>query len=206
MEQTRPLLSVTDREFDALVLAGGASRRLGGTDKCCVQVAGRSLLSWALEAVSHAERVVVVGPERGLPPPLLSAREEPPLSGPVAAIAAGVRRLAEARTSRDLVVVACDMPRVDRAAVSRLAAERDDTSTDVAVFVDDTGRRQYFPAVFGVAPLVAALAELGPPAGAAVRDLFGRLTVLEVQADPGVTADCDTWDDVDRSRRAMEGR
>ena len=211
MEQTRRLPPVTLRRLDAIVLAGGAGRRLGGIDKCGVEVAGRSLLRWALDAVADAERTVVVGPDRGLTPSVLSAREEPAGAGPVAAIAAGVRRLADAPDVAEspaarVAVVACDMPRVDRTAVHRLAAELETASADVAVYVDDTGRRQHFPAVFGGVRLAAALNELGPPAGAAVHHLLSRLTVVELAADPGVTADCDTWDEVETSRRAMEGR
>lgn len=197
-------------ELDALVLAGGAGRRLGGTDKCSVEIAGRTLLAWALNSVAAAGSVVVVGPDRGLPAPLLQAREEPSGGGPVAAIAAGVRRLQsqrpEAAPARSTVVVACDMPRVGRAAVERLVTALASPGAQAAVYVEGDGRQQHFPAAFAAGALEEALAGLGEPAGAAVRDLLSRLTVVGVPADPGLTADCDTWDDVARARLAMEGR
>ena len=51
----------------AIVLAGGAGRRLGGADKAALDVGGRTLLERALAAVSGVP-TVVVGPARPLPP------------------------------------------------------------------------------------------------------------------------------------------
>jgi len=48
---------------DAIVVAAGASRRMGGTDKLAVAIGGRPLLAWTLEALTRAvvvERVVIV--------------------------------------------------------------------------------------------------------------------------------------------------
>jgi 2-C-methyl-D-erythritol 4-phosphate cytidylyltransferase/2-C-methyl-D-erythritol 2,4-cyclodiphosphate synthase len=48
---------------DAIVVAAGASRRMGGQDKLMARVAGRPLLAWTLEAVAAARsvrRVIVV--------------------------------------------------------------------------------------------------------------------------------------------------
>ncbi|NJP68904.1 NTP transferase domain-containing protein, partial [Streptomyces spiramenti] len=44
--------------FDAVVLAGGAGRRLGGADKAAVRVGGRTLLDRVLTA-SRAARATV---------------------------------------------------------------------------------------------------------------------------------------------------
>jgi len=56
--------------FDAIVLAGGASRRMGGGDKTALEVGGVPLLDRALEAVRAASTVVVVGPSRTVLTPL----------------------------------------------------------------------------------------------------------------------------------------
>jgi 2-C-methyl-D-erythritol 4-phosphate cytidylyltransferase / 2-C-methyl-D-erythritol 2,4-cyclodiphosphate synthase len=51
------------RFADAVIVAAGASRRMGGTDKLAVPLLGRPLLAWALEAVSRAasvRRLIVV--------------------------------------------------------------------------------------------------------------------------------------------------
>ncbi len=96
--------------FDAVVLAGGRSTRLGGTDKPGLIVGGQTLLGSVVSAVTSAgaDRIVVVGPQRpaalrpgtgglgpgdlnpGAPGRITYAREEPPGRGPVAALACGL--------------------------------------------------------------------------------------------------------------------
>src|SRR5690606_32303891 len=78
---------------DALVLAGGAGRRLGGASKPEVLIGGVSLLDRVLEATARARRVVVVGPSRLARPGVPTVMEEPPGGGPVAGIDAGLRFL-----------------------------------------------------------------------------------------------------------------
>ena len=51
------------QSYDAVVLAGGAGRRLGGAGKPGLEVGGRTLLQWVLAAVAGAERRIVVGPD-----------------------------------------------------------------------------------------------------------------------------------------------
>jgi len=60
--------------YDALVLAGGQARRLGGMDKMAIPLGGRGLLDRVLDAVPDADRVVVVGPPRPLPRPACRRR------------------------------------------------------------------------------------------------------------------------------------
>lgn len=84
---------------DLIVLAGGSGRRLGGADKAAVTVAGRTLLSRALDARVLAARTVVVAPKSSRPAAgaaaaeVLWALEDPPLGGPVAGVAAGLAAL-----------------------------------------------------------------------------------------------------------------
>jgi 2-C-methyl-D-erythritol 4-phosphate cytidylyltransferase/2-C-methyl-D-erythritol 2,4-cyclodiphosphate synthase len=56
------------RFADAVVVAAGASRRMGGTDKMGALLGGRPLLAWTLEAVAAASSVrrivLVAAPER----------------------------------------------------------------------------------------------------------------------------------------------
>ncbi|MGZ4660519.1 MAG: molybdenum cofactor guanylyltransferase [Arthrobacter sp.] len=106
-------------EFDAVILAGGRSSRLGGVPKARLVYEGSTLLERALFAARGARAVAVVGPDPGtLPPGVLSCREDPPFAGPAAAIAAGLealdRRLGAERSDLTLIL-ACDMPRVDYA-------------------------------------------------------------------------------------------
>ena len=88
-------------EFDAIILAGGRSSRLGGVPKSGLIYDGATLLERSLRAAGAARRTVVVGPDPGgLPGGVLTCREEPPFAGPAAAIAAGLAALAADHASR----------------------------------------------------------------------------------------------------------
>src|SRR5690625_7154949 len=83
----------------AIILAGGASTRMGGTDKTRLQIAGVSSLERVLRAAPADERIVV-GPD-GQDGAELAARhgarfvlEDPPRSGPLAAPARELGRAA----------------------------------------------------------------------------------------------------------------
>ncbi len=185
--------------YDAIVLAGGAGRRLGGVDKGSVEVAGRSLLDRVLAAVGAAERRIVVGPPRELPAEVLHTSERPSGGGPVAAVAAGIE-LVEAPA---VVVLACDLPFVTRATVHsllhRLAGDRD-ARADGAQLVDETGRAQPLAAVYRTERLRAALAGVGTVTNSPMRRVVAALTMLDVETTPAAAWDCDTWADVARAR------
>ena len=184
--------------YEAIVLAGGLGRRLGGADKAVLELASQSLLSRALNAVRGAEQITVVGPPRDLPAHIRSRSEDPPGGGPVAAVAA-VIDLVETDV---VVVLACDMPFVSAADTGRLVEAVGDS--DAAMFRDAAGRRQFLAAAYRSAALQRAIGELGTVHGAAMRDVVSRLTVTDVTADPETTLDIDTWDDIARSREILE--
>jgi len=114
--------------FDAIVLAGGRARRLGGADKPGLVVAGQPILGWviAAAAAAGARAVIVVGPDRpgltvpaaGLPRGVAFVAEEPPAAGPVPAVRRG---LAETREPV-VALLAADLPFL-RAAQLRLLLE-----------------------------------------------------------------------------------
>jgi 2-C-methyl-D-erythritol 4-phosphate cytidylyltransferase / 2-C-methyl-D-erythritol 2,4-cyclodiphosphate synthase len=89
---------------DVVVVAAGASRRMGGTDKQLAPVGGRPLLAWTLDAVAaslHVDRVVLVTApgrvEAFAAAPWLPARVSAVVAGGVTrgtSVAAGVRHLA----------------------------------------------------------------------------------------------------------------
>jgi molybdopterin-guanine dinucleotide biosynthesis protein A len=194
------------RSYAAVVLAGGSGSRLGGADKAAIEVGGATQLAHARDATGAATAAVVVGPVREVPAGVLTTQEEPVGGGPVAAVAAGLQAL-PADGPEIVVVLACDMPLVDRAAVETLVralAERADV--DAALYVDVSGRRQYLAAAYRRTPLAAAIASAGPPAGMSMRAVVARLTAAEIAAHPDLTLDCDTWPDVERSREILEDR
>src|ERR1700712_3796344 len=94
--------------FSAVILAGGVAARLDGADKASVELPGRTLLTWALDAVVDAGEVVVVGDPVPAHRPVTFVREDPRHGGPVAALLTGRDALLDAPAT--LAVLACDMP------------------------------------------------------------------------------------------------
>jgi molybdopterin-guanine dinucleotide biosynthesis protein A len=179
--------------FAAVVLAGGAGRRLGGPGKPTLPVAGVPMLLRVLDAVSAAETRIVVGPAdlaAHLPAGVRLTRETPPGTGPVAAAAAGLELLA-AGTDR-VALLAADLPLLTPAAIATLLGTL--STMDGAVFVDGAGRRQLLCGAWHVTALRGRLATLGDPAGAAIRSLVEGLRVAEVTwsgSGPPPWYDCD---------------
>ncbi|MCM3661915.1 NTP transferase domain-containing protein [Georgenia satyanarayanai] len=185
---------------DAVVLAGGTGRRLGGVLKPQVEVGGRRLLDHVLDATTAASRVVVVAPEAvPVPDGVTRTLEDPPHGGPVAGIAAGLRALGEGEAL--VLVLACDLPGA-AAAVPRLlaAAEGRIADGDGVVLSDDGGREQWLLGLYARPALEAAIASVaaaGGVRGAPVRALVGPLLLLAVPAAQGEVRDIDTWADRD---------
>jgi molybdopterin-guanine dinucleotide biosynthesis protein A len=182
--------------FDAVILAGGDSSRMGGEDKALLKVGGKTMLQRVAEAVGGARRTIVVGPERPLDADVLWTREEPPRGGPVAGLAAGLRLVEE----ESLVVLAVDMPLVDETLVSRLLEAM--RASDGAVLVDAGDRLQPLAAVYRTDPLRASLEALGAPSGRSVRDLIAGLTLYEVDAGDRAL-DCDEPQQVALAREQL---
>jgi molybdopterin-guanine dinucleotide biosynthesis protein A len=188
-------------EYDAIVLAGGRSSRLGGVDKASLVVGGATLLDHAVGVVRGASRIVVVGPPRKTTLPVAWAREEPPGGGPVAAIAAALP-LVEADIT---VVLACDMPGLRAETVSALVAVSAAAGDHDGALVSAAGRRQPLAAAYRTAALRSAVRALPSASGVAVRDLIAPLTLAEIAADPGQTADIDTWADLRGAPSPLDG-
>ncbi|GHG46573.1 molybdenum cofactor guanylyltransferase [Flavimobilis marinus] len=186
--------------FDAVVLAGGTGRRLGGASKPDVQLEGRRLLDHALDATRGAAAVVVVAPETvAVPPEVRRTLESPPLGGPAAGIAAGLAALGVAREPAPLVLVlACDVPRA-ASAVPALVTATVGSMADGACLVDPAGRRQWLVGVYRRAALERRFAAAPDGAGGlGVGRLLEGLTLLAVPAVGTQALDVDTWGDLAR--------
>jgi molybdopterin-guanine dinucleotide biosynthesis protein A len=99
------------------------------------------------------------------------------------------------------------MPLIDAAAVERLVealVARPDV--DAVMYVDATGRRQYLAAAYRRTALAEAIGSFDSAAGASMRAVVDGLTVAEIAAHPELTLDCDTWEDVERTRQILEDR
>lgn len=210
--------------FDAVVLAGGGARRLGGVDKPGLRVGGRALIDRVLAACEQARTTVVVAAPREVAREVVWAREEPAGAGPLAALAAGVRAAggagaagsAEAAGSAAaadgaegapvVVVVSADLPFLDGAAVRGLLVRLAEGGADAVLARDAEGRDQPLVGAYLRAPLVRALeeirAEKGELTGLPLRRLTSRLTLDHLAEEDGapVSFDCDTWGDLAAAR------
>jgi molybdopterin-guanine dinucleotide biosynthesis protein A len=181
--------------YDAIVLAGGAARRLGGVDKPQLEVDGVTLLDRVVTAAGSAERIVVVGPPGAVRAEVTWCREDPPGGGPVAAVAAGL-----AHASADVVVVlAADLPWIAPAVPLLVAAVED---APAALLVDATGRVNYLAAAWRRDALEAAIAAAGEVRDAAMRSVVAMADRPVLVPDTGGWGrDTDTWDDLAEVRR-----
>lgn len=211
----------TPVEFDAVILAGGRSSRLGGTPKQDLVLGAASLLDRALEAASGAARRVVVGPDPGtLPDGVQSCREEPAFAGPAAAIAAGLDALAGLEAlagphahapAAFVLVLACDMPHAAEAVRVLCAALPDaaDAGKQGVIAQAADGTNQPLAGLYstdGLKKAAAALAADGRLTNGSVRSLLASLDVQPVTVPAGSTADVDTWDDAAALGIAAEGQ
>lgn len=199
--------------MQAVILAGGLSRRLGGVPKAGLRVGGATLLLRtvrAAQAVTPAGaggargRTAVVGPvelvERWLgpgarPPGLALVQEDPPFSGPAAGLAAGLGALDGARGR--VLVLACDMP--DAGRLAALLAEAATACGEAeGVMAVDGGRRQPLAAIYPLAPLRASVDAARAAhrlVNASVFSLVASVSIRECAVPAGLAADIDTWDD-----------
>ncbi|MFE1249003.1 NTP transferase domain-containing protein [Streptomyces sp. NPDC058735] len=185
--------------YDAVVLAGGAARRLGGADKPAVRVGGRALLDRVLAACEGARTTVVVAAPRETARPVTWAREVPPGGGPLAALAAGLRHT----TADHLVVLSADLPFLRERTVARLLEALRTSGADGVLLTDPGGRDQPLVAAYRAPRLHAVCALLagrhGGLDGLPLRRLVAELNLVRVP-DPVASFDCDTWDDIATAR------
>lgn len=188
-------------DFDAVILAGGRSSRLGGVPKQGLVFEGATLLQQSLAAASGAFRTVVVGPDAGaLPAGVLSCREQPEFAGPAAAVAAGLAVLAQAgNESAYTLVLACDMPRISAAVeVLTEALESREFQVDGLMACGEDRRPQRLAGFYRTDKLKRAAEELASQdslINGSMRALLASLDLQLVTVPTGSTDDVDTWDD-----------
>ena len=199
-------------EMHAVVFAGGRGSRLGGADKAALELGGSALVDRAVAAAvaAGARSVVVVGPDRELPPGCITAREDPPFAGPLAALAAGIAALRAARDGSpdaegcdadpgDVLLLACDLVR-PAAVAALLASEPPAAGEDAVVLRDPDARMQWLAGRYRLASLVRALAAIDVVVDQPLRRAVRDLRVRALDAEAGVVADIDTPDDLARAR------
>lgn len=113
-----------DMEPKALILAGGKSRRLG-KDKVLLDFSGECLLTRTTQLASSVCHEVCVSGRDPMPldanqdRPIGWIRDDIPGMGPIGGIATGLRLL-----KAPLLVLACDMPLLNREMLARLLEAR----------------------------------------------------------------------------------
>lgn len=190
----------------AIILAGGRGSRLGGADKASVEIEGRMLLDHVLDAVNGCAPIVVVGPPHLAQAPDRTAvtlvREDPPFTGPVAAIEAALVALATPLHPDETWLLACDLPRAAEI-VAQLSTPIP-RGYDAVVLVDAHGKTQWLAARYRTRVLRDAVATLPDTAGASMRQLLGSIRISLVPDHVGASVDLDTWAEISDYRSGKE--
>jgi 2-C-methyl-D-erythritol 4-phosphate cytidylyltransferase/2-C-methyl-D-erythritol 2,4-cyclodiphosphate synthase len=176
---------------EAVVVAAGSSRRMGGQDKLTAELVGRSVLQWSVEALAAAgvERIVIVmSPTR-----VAEIAAEPWLPDSVVSVVAGGERRQESVAAGVAALVELAAAEADREAAraSRraVAAARPPSSTraspaDPVILVHDAARPLVSPG------LIRAVAEAAAKHGAAIPFLPVTETLKRLDGDLiGATVD-----------------
>jgi molybdopterin-guanine dinucleotide biosynthesis protein A len=186
--------------YDAVVLAGGSAKRLGGADKPGLTVGGMALLDRVLAACRGAGTTVVVGWRRGTVRPVVWAQEQPPGGGPLAALGAGLRPV----SAEIVLVLSADLPFLGETTVPALLAALQAGRHEGVLLTDPDGRDQPLVAAYRTEPLRRELAllaaEHGSLTGLPVRLLTAELDLARITAEPLASFDCDTWQDIASAR------
>jgi molybdopterin-guanine dinucleotide biosynthesis protein A len=175
----------------AIILAGGRGSRLGGVDKAGIELGGRTLLDWSLDAVIDAREVVVVGTPVPTERPVTFVRESPRYGGPVAGMLTGLDALQ--RVPAYVGVVAVDMPHLTHGTWRRLLDAA--SGADGARLIGPDGHWQ-----LALALATARLQEVRPDYEGQhdhpLTALLGRLDLASVPAQGREHEDIDTWEDL----------
>jgi molybdopterin-guanine dinucleotide biosynthesis protein A len=185
-----------------VVLAGGGGRRIGG-DKAAAMLAGRPLISYPLAALQAvlAEVVVVAKAATKLPP--LDGVEvwlEPELpQHPLIGIVEALRQA----HGRAVLVCACDMPLLDAATVTALAAS-DPRGRAAVVASTADGLQPLLGCYF--ADALELLAAAADAAKAPLREIVAQLQprLLEVSAE--ALFNVNSPEDLASAEAALAGR
>lgn len=176
---------------DAIVVAAGSSNRMGGVDKLAVEVAGRPLLAWSIDAIAAVdavERIVVVASAARCD----ELRIAPWLHQRVVEVVAG-----GARRHESVAAGLAALDALDARAILGAPAATTRASDDRVVLVHDGARPLVSSALVGA--ILGAAAETGAAiptlpvaetvkrvAGSTVVDTLDRADLATAQTPQGV--------------------
>jgi molybdopterin-guanine dinucleotide biosynthesis protein A len=169
------------------VLTGGASSRMG-RDKAFVEVDGRLLVAVGVQAMveAGADPVLVVGGDRvGLARAVPDATYVPDLApgeGPLGALLTAFDAAVAVASVRDpiVVIVACDMPRLDAATVTALLGALHQAPRAGAALALADGRPQPLTGAWRPQLVVGPMREAFSAGERAPRRVLPRLEVVGV--------------------------
>lgn len=191
--------------FDAIVLAGGRSTRLG-RNKLNESLGPQTVLERVVTSLGLADTIVIVGTDQTVDiaklrwaterttEALIMMTEEPAGSGPAMGIAAGVRGLGESKPEKHTVVLGGDMPFVTRAVPALLGAL---TGHQAAVLIDNDNQVQYLASAWQHRALLTATAHTKP--GDSVRSIFTEINAAQIHDLYDASLDIDTESDLGRA-------
>ncbi len=169
----------------ALILAGGAGRRMEGQDKGLLKWQSKPLIEHIISRLPEGIDKLLISCNRNLEQYQKYAAtvvdEYPDYQGPLAGIYAALTTI----TTSELLVLPCDCPRPPRDLLRRLSEQRDTYKADVC-FAHDGGRGQYLFALLNTT-LKANLGSYLASGGRSVNQWYKQLH--SVQADFSDQAD-----------------
>lgn len=181
-------------EFAAIVLAGGRSSRMRRA-KQGLKLDGRTLLQRAVDACADCGQIAVVADSEQAKewiapdPRVVVTLEDPPDGGPVAGLAAGLAAL-RLQDGDGVVVIACDLPRVDEL-MSQLLAHAAHGDHDAVVPQDSQGWPQWLAAWYRVGPLRSALGQAQELRNVSVRRVLGGIEHHSISLPDQLLGDVD---------------
>lgn len=189
-------------DVDSLILAGGRSTRLGGMDKAEIRVAGERLVDRVVGAARSvvAGKVIVVGSASAGSTADEVLRESPEFSGPLAAIAAGIKRV----DAPWVLILSCDL-QYPQEICHALASFNLSPDSDGVALIDAEQHTQWLAGIYRTEALNNACAALGEKVvNGAVRAAFTQLSLEFAQISTEISADIDTPQALDEARRRLE--
>lgn len=196
--------------YAAIIVAGGAGRRLGGVDKAALIVGGRRLLDYAFDAAAtvEADPIVLVGSayrsrkDRDDALPVVTCREDPPGSGPLAALCAGAKKLTEIVIDESFTrpewttLLGCDTPAASQAiSLLHQSIQALPPSSDGYIAADSAGRPQWLLGIYRTAALIRACHSVGVPTNQPLRAALSKMTLTTTPVADHLIHDIDTWSD-----------
>lgn len=179
----------------AVVLAGGAGRRMGGADKGLVVYQGRPLVEWVLDALKPQAAELLISANRNLDRYAAYGHRVvpdtlPDFPGPLAGVLAALENV----TADWLLVVPCDTPHLPADLALRLLGAAQLESVPLAVAADET--RVHHSCFVVRTDQREALAAFLARGERAIRAWHAELSSTTVRFDAAAFANVNTPDDL----------